>query len=75
MVLFERCCCVKTDWEQLLYMSLCNHNIIANSSFSWWAAYLNENPDKVVCYPTLWFGDALSSYDVSDLLPTEWIKI
>lgn len=75
MVIFERCCCVKTDWEQLLYMSLCNHNIIANSSFSWWAAYLNENPNKVVCYPTLWFGDALSSYDLSDLLPTEWIKI
>ena len=44
------------DWQQLLLMSCCNDNIIANSSFSWWAAYFNSRSDKIVCYPSVWFG-------------------
>ena len=62
------------DWEQLIMMSLCKHNIIANSTFSWWGAYLNSNKDKIVCYPETWFGKA-STHDVSDLFPPEWKKI
>ena len=63
------------DWQQLLLMSCCQHNIIANSSFSWWAAYFNDNNDKVVCYPETWFGPQLSQHDTSDLCPKSWNKI
>ena len=62
------------DWEQMLYMSLCHHNIIANSSFSWWAAYFNSHDDKIVCYPSVWFGEKASN-DTKDVCPSEWIKI
>ena len=63
-----------SDWQQMLYMSLCRHNIIANSSFSWWGAYFNTNPDKVVCYPSVWFGQT-ANIDTRDLCPNEWIKL
>jgi hypothetical protein len=59
------------DWEQLLCMSLCRHHIIANSTFSWWGAYLNPSPTKVVCYPSVWFG-AVTGHDTRDLCPPEW---
>jgi len=63
------------DWKQLLMMSLCHHNIIANSSFSWWGAYFNSHEDKIVCYPDIWFGPALANKDVQDLFPETWTKI
>ena len=63
------------DWEQMLLMSCSNHNIIANSTFSWWGAYLNHNPDKVICYPSTWFGSANRDKSVLDLFPPNWIKI
>ena len=62
------------DWQQLLLMSACSHNIIANSSFSWWGAYLNTNPKKIVCYPEIWFGPKAPN-DTSDLFPESWTKI
>lgn len=63
------------DWQQMIIMSCCNHNIIANSSFSWWAGYFNENTHKIVCYPDKWFGPKLADKDVSDMFPTNWHKI
>jgi hypothetical protein len=62
------------DWEQMIIMSLCNSNIIANSSFSWWGAYLNNNKGKLITYPSLWFGKLLTK-NVSNMFPLEWIKI
>ena len=62
------------DWEQMLLMSCCNHNIIANSTFSWWGAYFNTRNDKTVCYPSLWFGPKIG-HDTRDLFPENWNKI
>ena len=62
------------DWEQMLSMSLCDHNIIANSTFSWWAAYFNKNEYKIVCYPNQWFGPKLNLNTI-DLFIESWKKI
>ena len=63
------------DWEQMLMMSCCTHNIIANSSFSWWGAYFNSNKEKIVCRPEKWFGPAMVDNNIQDLCPEEWIVI
>lgn len=60
--------------EDLALMSSCEHQIIANSSFSWWGAYLNKNPSKIVIAPQRWFGPKLP-HNTRDLLPEKWIKL
>jgi len=62
-----------TDFEDMRLMSLCKHNIIGNSSFSWWAAWLNQSAGKRVAGPTKWFGDP--KLNNPDILPADWLKI
>lgn len=56
---------------------ICNHFVIANSTFSWWSSYLSNGDDKIVCCPQPheWFGKEYSHLDTSTLLPDSWIKI
>ena len=62
----------RIDWIDLYMMSLCSDNIICNSSFSWWAAYLNDSITKQVIAPAKWFGPAYSDYKTLDLIPNDW---
>lgn len=63
----------KSAIEDFYLMTKCRHNIIANSSFSWWPAWLNTNPDKIVVAPKNWF--AISKINTNDLIPAGWIRI
>jgi hypothetical protein len=63
------------DYEELILISLCRHNIMANSTFSWWGAWLNQNPHKIVLAPKQWFKIKNLKYDDSDIYPASWQKI
>ena len=60
------------SYTDLCLMSLCSDFIIANSSFSWWGAWLSKGVDKVVCAPSIWFGPNNAHLDTSDIIPDEW---
>jgi hypothetical protein len=56
-------------------MSCCRHNIIANSTYSWWGAWLNPNPRKIVVAPKTYINPINTFFAEQDILPDEWIKI
>jgi hypothetical protein len=60
--------------EDMFLMSLCDHNVIANSSFSWWGAWLNESPDKIVVAPKTWFQEKKANQK-ADIVPRDWVKL
>lgn len=60
------------DYQDLYLMSMCNHNIIANSSFSWWGAWLNNHNNKKVIYPSHWFNNGPDSSEIGG---ENWVKI
>lgn len=66
-----------TPDEDLILGSCCEHNIISNSTFSWWQAWLGQNPNKVVITPSKdnWFGEGNRHLNTSDLIPESWIQI
>ena len=62
----------KDSYQDMYLMSRCNYNIIANSSFSWWGAWLNNNPEKIVVAPKIWMKVLDNDFDI---IPTSWIRI
>ena len=59
------------DWYDMYLMSICKHNIIANSTFSWWGAWLNRHEDKIVIAPEKW----INSCDYQDIYPKGWMQM
>jgi len=60
------------SYHDMHLMSLCRHHIIANSSFSWWGAWLNPHADKTVVAPERWFAN---DDNATDLIPSAWVRL
>lgn len=63
------------SWQDMYLMSLCRHHIIANSSFSWWGAWLDPRPDKIVVAPETWFKSSELYDQVKNIVPDGWIRM
>jgi hypothetical protein len=68
-------CDAKNQFLELATMTICDHNIIANSSFSWWGAWLNPNINKKIIAPKRWFNEGYGDKDTKDIYCPGWIKL
>jgi hypothetical protein len=71
--LFVKCFDHANYYDKIRLMQLCKHNVIANSTFSWWAAWLNPNPSKIVIAPYKWYAD--EHHPTDDLVPGRWMRV
>lgn len=65
----------KEAWKDMALMSFCKHHIIANSSFSWWGAWLSESKESIKIAPNNWFNSEIANFDIHNIVPKNWIKI
>lgn len=66
---------MESPHEDMRLMSLCKHNIIANSSFSWWGAWLNQNKEKIVIAPNVWLAEGSKKNNSKDVVPENWVTL
>ena len=63
------------DYIEMFLMSKCDHNVVSNSSFSWWGAWMNQNPNAKIIGPDKWFEKGYSNLNEKDIIPDNWIRI